>query len=285
MSKQSTNFTVTNFNLNTEEVYLQNTHLIKFIAFGLEKCATTGTQHHQCFVIFHSKKSTGARSLNAIGKMFGQKIAHVEPMLGSFQQNQDYCSKDGVYTELGEKPAPGQRNDLMEISASILNGTMSVDCVCTKDPSMFHMYGRTLNRLETIAMRRKWRIDMTTCKWYWGKTGVGKSHRAFEGFSPETHFVKDLTVQWWDGYKQQDVVILNEFRGQMSFSFLLSLCDKWPLQVPIRGQESIPFISKHIIITSSVHPKDIYINVLSKDESFAQLERRVKIKELIKFNP
>jgi len=274
-------FVVTNFNLNTAEVFEANKKQIRYVAFGLEVCPTTQRQHHQCFLYFFNPRSTGKRSLNAIGNMFGTVHAHVEPMHGSFTQNEAYCSKEDVYTELGEKPQQGKRGDLMETRTAVLDGSITVDDVAIEDPHTYHMYGRTLDRIEAIRLRSVWRTEMTTCTWYWGKSGVGKSHKAYENYTNATHFTKDLSTKWWDGYKQQEVVILNEFRGQLAFSFLLSLIDKWPLTVPVRCKESIPFTSKHVIITSSLHPKDVYMNVLTKDESFAQLERRVKIKELI----
>jgi len=278
---KSRSFVVTNFNLNTAEVYEANKKQIKFIAFGLETCPTTQRQHHQCFLYFFNPRGTGNRSLNAIGNMFGTIHAHVEVMRGSFTQNEAYCAKEDVYTQLGEKPLQGRRGDLLETRTSVLAGSITVDDVAIEDPITYHMYGRTLERLESIRMRSIWRKEMTTCTWYWGKTGVGKSHKAFKDYSNNTHYIKDLSTKWWDGYKQQETVILNEFRGQLSFSFLLSMIDKWPLTVPIRNKESIPFTSKHVIITSSLHPRDVYINVLTNDESFAQLERRIKIKQLI----
>jgi len=274
-------FVVTNFNLNTAEVFEANKKQIRYIAFGLETCPTTLKEHHQCFLYFFNPRSTGKRSLNVIGNMFGTIHAHVEPMHGSFMQNQAYCSKEDVYTELGEKPRQGARGDLMETRTAVLDGSITAEDVAIEDPHTYHIYGRTLDKIEAIRLRSVWRTEMTTCTWYWGKSGVGKSHKAFENFSTATHYSKDLSTKWWDGYKQQEVVILNEFRGQISFSFLLSMIDKWPLTLPIRCKESIPFMSKHVIITSSLHPKDVYMNVLTKDESFAQLERRVKIKELI----
>ena len=56
---------------------------------------------------------------------------------------------------------------------------------------------------------------MTEGYWYYGPTHSGKSHIAFEGYTPDKIYVKDLNVMWWDGYKQQDIVIINEFRGQL----------------------------------------------------------------------
>ena len=99
----------------------------------------------------------------------------------------------------------------------------------------FHQYGRTLDRIEAIALRKRFRTEMTKRTWYTGAACVGKSHKIFEDFDPDTYFVKDLTVDWWDGYRGQPIVLLNEFRGEIKFSTLCALIDKWPMTVPWRG--------------------------------------------------
>ena len=61
------------------------------------------------------------------------------------------------------------------------------------NPEAYHQYGpRTLTKVEDIALRSKFRTEMTTCEWLSGPTGVGKSHRAFQGFTPDTHYVWKL---------------------------------------------------------------------------------------------
>lgn len=280
MSK-TRSFVITNFNLDTENIYDKYKDQIQFIAYGLEKCPTTNRYHHQTFVYFRNPRSTGVKALRQIAIIFGN--SHVEPMRGSFAQNESYCSKESALIKLGAEPKQGARGDLMETCQAIKNGTINVDYVALEDPFSYHTYGRTFERIETISLRMKWRVEMTMCKWYWGKTGCGKSHKVFKNYNPLTHYNKDLETKWWDGYKQQDIVIFNEFRGQFTFSFLLNLIDKWPLNVSIRNKESIPFTSKLILITSSVHPKDIYKNILNDEESIAQLERRCKIKQIIRY--
>lgn len=281
-SGKTRSFVVTNYKCNTPEVYEKNKQQIRFIAFGEEITPTTGRLHHQVYMYFYNNKTTGTRSLNKIGKLFDPEGgAHTKPMYGSFQQNEAYCSKEHLFTKLGDEPKQGQRGDLQETVDMIGRGELTVDSLMSTNADMVHMYGRTLTLAETIHLRSKFRTEMTTAVWYHGKTGVGKSHRAFENFDPSTHYVKDLSTHWWDGYKGQETVIFNEYRSDFKFSYLLQLIDKWPLNVPIRNRESIPFLSKHIIFTSSDHPRECYPNV--DDTRFEQFTRRVKITELIGF--
>jgi len=279
-------FAITNFALNTAEVYESKKDRIRFIAYGEETCPTTGRKHHQCFMYLWKQSSTGVRALNNIGKWFAnedQQAAHVEPMRGSFRDNEAYCSKEGSYTKLGEEPAQGSRGDIVENKDMIVDGTLTPDDIALSDPSHYHLYGRTYEKLHTIALRKKWRTEMTEGLWYWGGTGVGKSHKAFANYHPDTHYIKDLNTQWWDGYKGQETVILNEFRGQLKFSSLLELVDKWPLNVSCRNKESVPFLAKKVIVTSSMVPEDVYKNVLN--DNMNQLRRRFSIREVVRFNP
>lgn len=197
-------------------------------------------------------------------------------MRGSLQQNDAYCSKDGQLVELGQRPAQGDRHDLKDVVNDIRTGKRKADDIAVEDPVFYHMYGRTLAKAEDILSRKRFRTDMTKGIWYWGPTGVGKSHRAFDGFDPDTHYVKPLDDQWWDGYTGQKVVILNDFRGQITYSELLTLVDKWPHSVKRRNREPIPFVAETVIITSALPPEDVYHNISARD-SLDQLRRRFTI--------
>ncbi len=123
---------------------------------------------------------------------------------------------------------------------------------------------------------------MTKGIWYHGKTGCGKSETAFKDFNPDTHYVKSVNskeADWWDGYTGQETVIIDEFRGQITYSELLSLMDGWPKKVSRRCREPIPFLAKKIIITSSLPPEEVYVNLAEKD-SLDQLLRRCEIVEI-----
>lgn len=224
-----------------------------------------GTPHIQGYIRFRN-----ARSFNAVRKLIDRW--HLIECRGSAADNIAYCTKDGNYEEIGTRPKQGKRVDLDKIKNDIIEGK-KVEDICIEDPMTYHMYGRTLNKIEDIAMRKNYRTEMTKGIWYWGETGVGKSHKAFEGFTPETHYVLPNDNGWWDAYKQQDTVIINDFRGEIKYNELLNLVDKWPFTVKRRNREPLPFTSKLVIITSSLPPDQIYHNRNDEDK-IEQLLRR-----------
>ena len=256
---------------------------IRYLAYGKETCPDTGKLHYQSFLYFANARSTGDKALGAMGSWWGKTHCHVEPMKGSFLSNEKYCSKEGQYTEIGDKPEPGAREDIKENVELIASGEMTADDLCMLDPQHFHMYGRTYDRIEDICARKRVRYEMTKGTWYFGKTGVGKSHITFEGRDPEEFYLKSTTeadAKWWDGYmpNKHRTVIINEFRGGIPYGQMLSLTDKWPEKVSRRGREPMPFTADEIIVTSCHPPEKIYKNV-DKD-GHAQLYRRFKVYEV-----
>lgn len=243
----------------------------RFVAWGKETCPTTGRKHDQAFVYL----TNASGSVKNVSKLVGGKN-HVEPMMGNVRQNKEYCAKEGVYTEYGEKPSQGAREDLIVLKEKIEEGT-SVEDLLMDDPLLFHQYGRTLTKIEEVVNRKIHREWMTKGIWIHGPTGTGKTERAFQDYSPETHYVFRANDRgWWEDYTGQETVIIDDFRGEIQYAELLRIVDKYPMTMPRRGRSGVPLLAKTVIITSSKRPEDVYTNLSAKD-SLDQLRRRFEI--------
>lgn len=269
-------FTINNYTDNIikhlDNDQFRTKYKITYLLYGNE-IGEQGTPHLQGYV--ELKNGT---TISALQKGYFSGIgAAIFVAKGNAQQNYEYCTKGGMFTEYGKFTKQGERNDLNKIKDEIIDGA-KVDDIVMDRPMVYHQYGRTLHKIEDLVMRKKYRTEMTKCIWYWGKTGTGKSHSAFLGFTPDTHYVHNLNEQWWDGYTQQDIVVFNEFRGQIKYNELLDFIDKWPKTVKRRNREPIPFISKLIIITCPMRPQELYGG--DQLDNIDQLLRRIEIIEL-----
>lgn len=262
--------------LDTEPHFDEN--VMKYLIYGRELCPSTKDYpddkkkyHWQGYVYFFDKYSfKKAQKLLKIGD------SHIEWILKDTTHSAiNYCKKDGDYKEFGNPPCQGRRADLDSIKNEILNGT-KVDEICLDRPMMYHQYGRTLNRIEELYLQKQFRTEMTKGIWYYGRSGVGKSDKWSIGFNPETHYKHNLECEWWDRYKGQEICIFDEFRGQLKFSELLSLCDRHPHYVKRRGREDIPFLSKTIIITSALRPEEVF-SCLDANDKMEQFNRRFEV--------
>ena len=55
------------------------------------------------------------------------------------------------------KPAQGARTDLNELKDAIVSGKKSTIDIRVESPDTWHLYGRTLSKIEDICMGKKWR--------------------------------------------------------------------------------------------------------------------------------
>ena len=252
-----------------------------YLIVGVETCPTTQRQHIQGFIIFK-----GPITLRCCIKKLSQdfKNGHVEICRGSVVDNIKYCSKEGNFKEFGARPkGQGHRTDLDDVAQKMMKGEIKAEDILINDPMFYWQYGRVIEKLEDVALRKKHRSWMTTCEWIYGKTGTGKSEYAFKDFDESTHYVLEDDGGWWDAYKGQDIVIINDFRGHIPYDQLLTLIDKYPKKVRRRGREPTSFLAKKIIITSSLRPEEVYKN-RNENDSIEQLLRRIEIKKFKK-NP
>lgn len=287
-------FTLNNY--TDEEITLIQSGDYTYIVYGKE-VGESGTPHLQGFVKFEN-----AKTMSAVHKIKGWKRTALKPSEKPLSAI-DYCKKGnqshdewikdgvsgptyGVGADVWERGVfrQGKRSDLDEIYSQVKGGA-SVDDVAWENPSSYLLCHKALEKLEDIRLRKTLRTEMTEGIWIYGKTGTGKSEYAFNTFDITKAYSYPYDNGWWDGYKQQPTVIIDEFRGQLPFNELLRMVDKHPnYYVRRRCREPMPFVSKKVIITSCMSPQDVFKNLTAKD-SLSQIYRRFNIYELINGEP
>lgn len=273
-SIESKNFTFTSFGVDEPKF---KEVAMRYLAYGKEVCPTTKKEHWQGFVVMNKKMilSTAIATIN----ISCNHKCHVEIMRGNLKDNERYCSKEGKYTEHGDKPKMGARTDLIKIKNDIMQGKTNVLKLRQVDPMLYHQYGRTLEKLEDDKLMLNKRTEMTKGIWIWGKTGTGKTKKAYEYFNGDEEgelFVWTNDKGWWDGYRQQRVVLMDDYRGEIPYNDMLKLCDRYIHKVSRRGREPVVFTSELIIVTSSLHPKRVYKH-RDEEDNIEQLLRRFEV--------
>jgi len=112
-----------------------------------------------------------------------------------------------------------------------------------------------------------------SCQVYWGRTGSGKSRRAWEEAGLDA-YSKDPNTKFWCGYSGQTNVVIDEFRGRIDVSHLLRWLDRYPVSVEIKGS-SVPLSATSYWITSNLDPRQWFPDL--DPETLAALIRRFNI--------
>lgn len=255
-------FTLNNY--SDEEVNSLKKLNYNYIVFGFE-IGESGTPHLQGYIEFKN-----SISLSSLKKMI--KRAHLERRQGSPLQASDYCKKDGNFWEDGEISNQGKRTDLLRLVEIIEDGNSLKD-VAKLEPVSFIKFHGGIQKL--ILQNIKKRDYIPNIFVYYGKTGTGKSFTARKEFENENYYVwTPARGEWFDAYSGEENVIFEEFRGQLTFGFLLTLLDRYECPIQFKGG-STEFLGKRIIFTSPIHPKFWYTN--KTDDSINQLLRRINV--------
>lgn len=237
----------------------------RYCCWQIEKCPTTGRLHvHACIYYENQQKWPKDR----------YPTAHIRKVK-NLKKCISYCMKDDTREEgpwqLGIKPEPGRRTDLETLAVKIMKGTTAKE-LAKEDPVAYIRYHRGLKALEEACYSHRSKAP-DTVEWIWGATGVGKSHRATE--RPGTYYMKDGT-KWWDGYTQQNTIVIDDFDGKWPLRDLLRLLDRYPYQGQTKGGY-VAVNSEAIIITCDRPPSGFYSGI-----ELDQMLRRMKVIHLEK---
>jgi len=257
----------------------------EYMCYQFEVAPTTGTRHVQGFVYFTNAVTLGGMRRRL--RLQDGSYPHFEIARGTASQNRAYCSKEetrdpnsptdnGGFCERGSLPQQGQRTDIGRFVELARSGATIPD-VLEECPQEFVKYHRAFDRIRAICYGP--RRNKTIVKWFWGPTGCGKSHAARDEAGDDGYW-KSPSTKWWDGYVQNDVVVIDDYRPDFcKFSELLRLFDEYPLMVESKGGY-IHFNSKIIVVTCPKPPDVIWSQ--RTEEDMSQLMRRIE--EVKEFN-
>lgn len=261
---------------------------LKFLAGQVEKAPTTGQQHWQLYVSF---KSPARPSVFRSDPVWNNP--HVEYRRGSDAQAFDYVTKEetrlyGPFV-FGERPAgQGKRTDLDEIAEMVLDKSVPMTEVLSHRPKMSLLFHDKMMKLRCSILPERDMESPPHVFVYWGDSGTGKTKAVYDYAKDNGYRVfKKCPGKWWDGYQQQEVVLIDDFNTKFfghtqkeDMSFLLQLLDRYPVTVEYKGG-TVPFNSPTIFITSNYDPTDWFPEVFEgcPEQRFALRRRFTEVKK------
>lgn len=214
---------------------------------GMEVGHKCGTPHIHAYLEF--KNSVNFTTMK---KMWPR--CRIESRKGTAKDAADYCKKEGLFWEEGEISKQGARVDLTRIGEQLRTGIKLVD-IANQDENFGSVIrynrGFTWYQNELLSDRN----CRPTVHWHYGVTDCGKTYNAKEIVNHEIDkfYIKDST-KWWDGYKQQPLIIIDDFDGKWPYRDLLRLLDENPYQGQLKGGY-VKINSPDIVITCEHHPE------------------------------
>ena len=225
---------------------------------------------------------------SAIKKLYPP--AHVQVTRGSKERAEDYINKRGKFAEKGEKVvyvakygeikgAQGQRKDL-EVIQDYLDQGLKPQEIMEKNLS-YRRYDKMI-RDAYFALRTKETPLYREIKviWHVGDSGTGKTYAVLglmEDNPDNVYMVTDYDNGGLDMYEGERILFLDEFRGQLRYSVLLSMLQGYRQQFHARYSNKIG-LWEEVHISSVFPPERVYREMVTDNrdvDTAKQLFRRI----------
>lgn len=231
---------------------------------GLE----SGTPHTHIFLI----AKNGVMFDTVQKRFYG---AHIEPARGSNLGNYNYIRKIGeryenkketnladTFEEIGTLPKDRKEGSTLseEIYEMIENGCTPYEII-KEHPST---YTQIPNIERAIALYNAEKVKNIFSKlevvYIWGQTGVGKTRYVLEKYGYTNVYRVTNYQNPFDGYKNEDVILFDEFRSNLRIDDMLKYLDGYPVNLPSRYTDKPAAFTK-VYIISNIPIEKQYVEV------------------------
>ncbi len=225
--------------------------ILQYAIFQREKGEERGTIHYQFFVCFKNPQY-----FKKVKREYLPQGCHFAVMVSNAERCKAYCSKvdtrvSGPF-EVGEFEKQGKRSDLLDIVKLIDEG-VSFDAISRVFQSQSVLYGDKLKKREALSRHL---IYSNKCRdvevtYIYGPGGVGKTSGIYlkHGFS-NVFFINSYEKYLFHDYNYQDVVVFDEYDGQVKITDFNRMLDIYPLELRALGNMIDAAYSKVYILSN-----------------------------------
>lgn len=206
--------------------------------------------------------------------------AHLEMARGTSQENRDYIRKEGKYInsnktetnlkdtfeEFGICPEEhqGARTDLTALYDMIKDGMTNYQ-ILEENPNYMSQLDKIDKCREIMRYEEfKCKVRNLQVEYWYGKTGSGKTSGILDRYGFENVYRVTDMKNPWDGYRGQDVVLFEEFSGEIDITRMLIWLDIYPLELPCRYSNKVACYTK-VFLTSNRPLDQLYTYVQRED--------------------
>ena len=198
----------------------------------------------------------------------GQAHWEIKSSKSTYKQAAEYCKKDGDFVEYGTLPEENQKkasvagNEANKQKWRTINDKAKegdLEWIDQEYPKVFNQSYKNLKQMKVDYMKRKPNLPDVCGVWYWGPSGVGKTHLVTELY-PDA-YLKRAQNKWFDAYQQEDVIVIDDLddtHAYMGYE-LKKLADKYCYMVEVKNS-SMYIRPKKCVVTSQYTIQEIWKN-------------------------
>lgn len=186
----------------------------------------------------------------------GLERARFAKMIGTFVENQEYCSKQATLHHFGEPfIGKGGRTDRNEYYKMLKEGKTNEELM-EADFSAYCRFHKGTS--DYRSLQRPERTSPLEVVLFFGEPGAGKTQFAIQQLGPR-YYRLPLSDAFWltPSCLGKKFILLDEFRANMKLANLLQLLDVYPIEVANKGG-FLWWLPEIIVITTNISPHDWY---------------------------
>jgi len=223
-------------------------NLLRYAIFAKEVCPTTNKEHIHGYI-----ETTKVMRVAGVKKLFNDNELHVEQRRGTRDQAIAYVKKEGKFFEYGEPPKQGNRTDLIEVSNKLKSGC-KLSTIIEEDTPTYIKFHKGIEKVRGHYLKKESTNFRKVETWlFWGKTGTGKTRKAFEIAGKDFYKLDCANNVWFDGYDGEKTLIIDDFYGWVKFGSLLNLLDDYQLRLEVKGAFTYANWERVIITSNKPH--------------------------------